>query len=262
MTKKRLKAKAEESLGYLDEVRRSYNHRNIYCVNVKRYGDFMDVEDLAQKYPKKLKEAIVEEFDEKLTNDIYWSWLGHEGQYFCEDFLTGCTVSSAKHYQEQRELVNANKDTNYPTIDKKKTINTKLAIIDKMEKKDRKIEKHLSYIDIDSAGLYGRMGGWFGVRSEVADGLENLIGDINNGNTIDEIYANNCITEMFEEVEAIEWVLNEADKFNKGLNFEEELKFRIGEFVNEEKVRLQQEKEIKTAKTLATKYNLLVVRAV
>lgn len=262
MTKKQLKAKAEKALEYLEEVSRSYDYRTVYCVNVKRYGDYIDIDDLIGGYSKRVQEAIKEEFTDEHINDLHWHWLEYEGEYFCKDFLTGCTINSAKHYQELRELVKAGKPTIYPYIDRRLSIKSKLTLIDMWDKNDRKIETHLSYIDIKTAGLYGRMGGWFGVRSDVASNLENLLFSLSIGDTMAEIDASHDITGYFSEVDAIQWVLNEAKKFNDGLSFEEELKYRIEEFVSDLEVELKKEKEVKTAKTLAEKHGYLLARAI
>jgi len=262
MTKQQLKDKCEKAIAWLEENSRSYDYRTVYCVNVKRYGDQTDVEELARAYSDRIAKRIIEEFDDERVYAIYNDWLEYEGRYFIEDFLTGCTINSAKHYQELRELVQDGKPTIYPYIDRRLSIKSKLTLIDLWDKKDRKIERYLNRLDVKSAGLYGRSGGWFGIKSAIADDLDGVISAIVDGYTMSEIYASHDIAGIFEEFEAIQWVLDEADKYNKGLSFEEELKYRIEEFAEEVKTELQREKEIKIAKTFAGKYGLILATAV
>jgi hypothetical protein len=219
MNKKQLKIKAEESLEYLKSVSRFYDHNTIYCVNVKRGCDYVNIEDLASKYSKKLKEAILEEFNEDYMGNLYQDWLEYVSEYFIEEYLKdNCSD-------------------------------------------DEKVKKYIPFIDKKSMGLYGRSGGWFGVTSDVEDNLEALLMDIEDMK-LKELYKYHDIDSYFQKVEAIKWVLNEADKYNKGLKWKDELEFKVEEFVGEKKEDIQKEKELNQARTLAKKQGYILAKEV
>ena len=220
MTKKEIKAKAKETMEYLDTVSRYYQGR-VFCVNVKRHGDDFDVEDISSKYPKQVRKAVAEEFADEKLGDIHWRWLEYEASFFVDDYL--------KQNCEDREDV----------------------------------EKYMTHLKDDSIGFYGRSGGWFGVSGKVYEEFEELLLDLDdNDYTFGQINQYHDIGGMFAKVEAITWVLNEADKYNKGLTFKDELTYKIEEFVSEITDQLKEEKEVKTAKTLAEKHGYVLAKTV
>jgi len=218
MTKKEIKAKATEAMDYLDSVSRYYQGR-VFCVNVKRHHEDFDIEKIASKYPKMIREAILEEFGGEEISEGYYQWLNDEASYFIDDLLKN----------------------------------------DCQDRKD--VKKHMPYLK-DKLGFYGRSGGWFGVNGKVYEEFEELLLDLDDDYTLDQIYQYHDIEGMLAEVEAVKWVLDEADKFNKGLDYQDELIFRIEEFVENIKIDIKNRKEVKTAKTLAEKHGYILARAI
>jgi hypothetical protein len=220
MTKKQLITKAEKAIKYLESVNRGYDHREVYCVNVKRGLDYGDLAGSIEGYSKKLKEAVRAEFTDEYIGGLYQDWLESEANYFIEDFLKDNCCE------------------------------------------DENVKKYMPFLNEGSIGLYGRSGGWFGVTSEVADNLEALLTDLDSGMKLQEVYEYHDIDSYFDTIEAIEWVLDEADKYNKGMSWKDELIFRIDEFVEEKKEELQAEKEVNQARSLAEKHGYILAMAV
>lgn len=218
MTKKEIKQKTEESIEYLNSVSRYYQGK-VFCVNVKRHFDDWSLEDVASKYTKRVKSAILEEFNDERVDRMYWDWLSFEADYFVDDYLKqNCTDSD-------------------------------------------EVKKHMAYLSDDYIGFYGRSGGWFGVDSKLLDELEEVLLDLEDY-TLDEVHRYHDIDGLFAHVEAVKWVLDEADKFNRGLTFKDELEYRVEEYADEVKKELQCQREITMAKTLAERNGFVLAKTI
>lgn len=188
MTKKALKEKAKKELEYFDSIKRWYDHTAVYCVNVKRYNDYFDIDEYIKKLSKKEKEAVRAEFTDERINEEYRDWLDYEASYFIDDYLRNDCADSAE------------------------------------------VQANMPFLRSDSIGLFGRGGGWFGVRSDIQDDLNALLYQLENY-TLKEVYAQFDIDSVFAEADAIRWLLAEADKFNRALEFSGVIQEKIEDFL-------------------------------
>jgi hypothetical protein len=106
----------------------------------------------------------------------------------------------------------------------------------------------------------GRSGGW--ACFQLAQDIDTLIEAIENK---DYAYFDN-IPEAKKEVlrlmKKVDKVKSYIEKFNNGLNWEQELKYRIEEKLVEVKEEIQSEKEVKTAKKLAEKNGYILAQKI
>ena len=58
-------------LDILDEESRTYENRRIHCVNVKRYNDGVDINNLIKDYDVNTQKKIINKFNDNYVNDIY-----------------------------------------------------------------------------------------------------------------------------------------------------------------------------------------------
>lgn len=83
MNKTKLIEKAKMLLEQYEELQanqRNYDHQNWHAVDVKRYSDQVDIEELAKKHPKKYRDVIIDKFDsnDEAFSQLYWEWLRQE----------------------------------------------------------------------------------------------------------------------------------------------------------------------------------------
>lgn len=226
ISKKTMRKNLEEASNYLEEVVYFTNHRPVYSVNVKRYNDYVDIDELISQNPalQPYRDQIKEDFNEEAINDIYWFWLEMEQRYLIEDFLGGCAYSK----DEQEEL------------------------------------NHLASLDQKSAGFYGRMGGHFGILptdGDIRGEIDYLIRDIDEGERLTDSIAADYY-HLKEQVEAVRWILETVDKMNKGLDFEEEVRFRISEKLDDYQALEKRKAELGIAKKYAEKHGYILARQV
>jgi len=236
----------EQAEGIIEEYGRGYDHHNILCVNVKRYNDYLDISELLDKMrlSKNEREYLTERFDESSSYSLWDDFIYFNQLYIIDDFLKGCTLCGKKYWEEQIEKIKSGDKTDYPAIDKLKTNEEEIYKLKEWMKKDIKQKNYLDSLYVDEAGFYSRSGGWFGI--EYTDHLENEISDINN--VIDEFkdddnwegmvdgnieYLQEMAEELKVHIDAIEWVLNWVKNYNENLSFQDEVKYRIEEALNE-----------------------------
>lgn len=193
----------EEAEEFIEDKTRNYESE-LFCVNVKRYADYIDLEEILDKMnvSDKEKEYIKDNID---IDNMYEYWLEDCRRDIVDNFMKGCCTE--------------------------------------------KEEKESRYLELfENAGFYGKGGGWFGVQ--LSDKLENDF-DILGNLSLDEPIENasyfegyglrdiRCIREVTEnmkhKMEAVEWLLDYVKNYNNTLNFEEELKYRVGEMREEYK---------------------------
>ena len=231
---------------FIKETTRYYDVE-IFCVNVKRHNvkrhlDYVDLEDLLDKInvTREEKEYIENALD---MDDLYVNWLEHERGYIVDDFMGGCLHTSRKWYEENvKSKILKGEKTGYMSLDKIRSKKKKLLELEKWIVKE---EVELSYLDLfdkESAEFYGSSGDWFGVQliSTLDSDLElmsDLFGDFSNTKIFyfeerakqDIEYIKGMIEDINYKIEAIEWLLDSVSKMNEGLDFEEEVKYRIEE---------------------------------
>ena len=207
------------------------------AVNVKRYNDYVNVENLIDdmKISEKKKDFLKSEFSENYINDIYFYWLENEANYFTDDVMGGCRNCNAQYWDKEIHLVKSNEKINYPHIDNIGKKADKIKELEKWKAKDIKELKYLSILDNKLSGFFGRSGGWLGIKE--ANILQNRIDEIENNldyfkdsdNKEDrEGYIEDCLYYVDNGlIEALYWIIEEINIFNKGLNFKDEIKYRI-----------------------------------
>lgn len=197
-----------------------HSHNDRYdtyvAVNVKRYHDHVNVDSLIdslidkpdyKEYKSELKSYLVDDCswynDSKRNCNNYNFWLEHETEYLFFDYLY--------------EIAETDKEKSY------------IKTLDYFNR----TERHKSPIDCQ----FGRSGGWIGVVSwkDIYTNIDNLQDYLYNAET-DKNYYHDCL-DMLDtvkhEFEAVKWAYNKIDEFNKNLNYENELEFRITEDIKE-----------------------------
>lgn len=215
------------------------------AVNVKRYNDYVDVEALidGMKISQVKKDFLKEEMTEERINNIYYSWLENEGNYLTEDVMSGCRNCNAQYWDKEIEKIKKNEKSIYPHIANIEKVEEKIKELEKWKAKDIKELKYLSILDNKLSGFFGRSGGWLGIKE--ANILQNKIDEIEYilSNSLNE--NNQFVSEDQEEIEGyiedclyyvdidlingLNWIIEEIKSFNKGLNFKDEIEFRIEE---------------------------------
>ena len=224
-------------------------HNNYIAVNVKRYNDYVNVEELIDnmELSKVKKDFLEEEFTENYINDLYYEWLRIGAHYFTDDVMDGCRNENTGYWDIQITLIKEGQKTCYPDIEKLKTKEAKIKQIEKWKTKDTKELKYLLTLDNEVCGFFGRSSGWLGIK-EVSV-LQNKIDEIKYilSNSLNE--NNQFVSEDQEEIEgyiedclhfvdmplinALNWIIKEITSFNKGLDFKNEIKYRIENMLEE-----------------------------
>lgn len=207
--------KAEEVLAVYNQLIENqrggsnYNGENWHAVNVKRYSDYVDIEDILKnplKYSKsfyyqeqaadiaKHSEAIAANFSGD-NNDIYFSWLEQCQEMIDEDIINDERLTLAYITEQQRRG--------------------------------------------DYILFLGRSGGWACFQdcaAGVAEDLDNLLEDIK----INQSEANTTAAELKDTTAELQKAVNEINglkqyilNYNNGLDFTAEMMFRISEFTDE-----------------------------
>lgn len=225
----------------------------MYTVNVARNHDGVDIEDFCDDMKLTLtkKRAVINEFSDNRIEDI-WMWWIEEAQSDVLEFLSGkCCHESDKYYQELIEKILKNEKIAYLFVDELQSNFRKLLTVKRWWKKDKKERGYLKMLDIENAGFYGRGGKHFCINSvsDIWDSVDNaryyikrfMNGDHNDYTSfIREIalYKNydvdedlDQIKEAVKELEAVKWILGWVEEYNNNLNFKEELKYRIDDWL-------------------------------
>ena len=220
-------------------------HNYYIAVNVKRYNDCVNVENLIDfmEISKVKKDFLKEEFSEDRVNGIYYNWLEYEGNYFCDDVVKGCVNENTGYWDIQIRLVQEGQKIGYPDIEKLKTKFAKIKRLKQWQEKDQKELYYLSILDYEVCGFFGRSGGWLGIKEvnilqDKIDEIENILAsELNENNQFVsedqgeiEGYIEDCLHYVnMDLINALNWIIEEIKTFNNGLNFEDEIKFRIDE---------------------------------
>lgn len=256
----------EKSIKKLDSVIDEYyllwdnyiTRGNFICVNVKRYNDIIDIEEILSNWNTELsneqKNAIREYFTDEDINEIWWDWLEFNTELVM-DAYNGSVVISNSFYDDLIKDIKQDRKTPYEEVNKLRTKEKKIALVEKYREDNNEIKQHIDYLSNFECAFCGNNGGYFGIAppNNVYDLLDTLsfeyndyvnfieevpsieISQIDNGyihNAIEKIdYA---IEEINNVISAVEWFLNWIDDFNKGLDFKEEIIFRIEEYLERE----------------------------
>ena len=236
----------EEAEGLIEEHSRWYDHKKMLCVNVKRYGDYVDVEKLIEKLEitENEKKHLMEKFDESYINSLWDDFIYFSQSYIIDDFLKGCTLCGKKYWEEQIERIKSGDKTDYPAIDELKTNEEKIHKLKECMKEDIKQKEYLDALYTEEAGFYGRSGGWFSIESSehltnTIDEISALIEeykDIENFHEIGEneiSYLKELAKDLRHHIEAIDWILGWVKDYNERLSFEDEVQYRIEEALDD-----------------------------
>lgn len=203
----------------IQEDQRNYEGENWHCVDVKRYDDQVDIIELVKKYPARYRTALKDHFDDDYLRSSYNLWL--EDQWL---ILNECMP-------EDEDLGFIRSD--YQWIN------------------------HFNYLILS----LGRSGGWACFQTTQED-INNSLHEIATEQTADWCYTDDTNADIEQVLEDARQIIHEVNKvknyiteFNNGLNFEDEVIYRIEELILElkenEKIERAKKKEIKQAiKTL------------
>ena len=195
-----------------------------------------------------IKEQLTEKQFEK-----YAEWFLENQCEYIKDFIGGCTINSPKYYNELKEQVVNNINTSYPAINSKRTIKSKLKLIDTWEKNDKFYSNSFDILNTEKNCIFfGRSGGWLSIckLETIETPFENLLNELSlykeNNSTIENV--NDLYTELKQIYLAAKWLFNEFTQMHKGLNesFIAELKeYYLPEFLNENFISENQHIETK-----------------
>ena len=226
---------------FIADNNRSYDGKQRICVNVKRYNDFVDLEELMaeMKLDERQKETIRKIFTEDYINEICNFWIDDNREYVLNDFLKGHLYSDRKWWEASvKPKILAGKKTDYPHLDTLSTKEEKLAELEEWIKEDELKLSYLNALDLDKVGFYGRSGGWFSptTTSSLEDmchtidrWIEEFSRDEHNIDEFNYEEIKGLIYDLHVKMTAIKWLLKWVTDFIHGLRFEYELKFRIEE---------------------------------
>lgn len=225
------------------------SHNTYIAVNVKRYNDYVDAEALidSMKISQMKKDFLKEEFTDNYINDVYYLWLEIEGNYFCDDVMTGCRNSNGDYWDKEISEVQKGMVCSHPYIEKLKTKEAKIKELEKWKARDIKELNYLSLLDNKVSGFFGRSGGWLGIKG--IEILQNKIDEIESILYHTQNIDGSFVSEDKEEIEgyiedclyyvdiplinALNWIIEEIKDFNKGLNFKDEIKYKIEDMLEE-----------------------------
>lgn len=207
--------KALERFEKMEEAKRGYERESWHCVNVKRYRDGLDMDDLLElareQFPNneelaaKLAEDIKGRLDDDQGDGIYSYWL-----------------------RDQWDQLN------YEVSD--------IVALGMREKPFSHIRTSYNWAKNKSILSLGRGGGWacFQMDGEeaVADALRDLVEEYKDPESAHD--KRDTARELEEATKALLEILDEAEdikafieKFNTGLDFKEEVRFRMEEAAGE-----------------------------
>jgi predicted nucleic acid-binding Zn-ribbon protein len=255
-----LKQQIFDSIQYLKEVKRSFRYRPVFCIAIKQHYRFdIDIQKFVDTHYPERKEQIIEWLEEAVPTGyretmerlsvLHDDWLSNERRYIFDEFLRGCTISGQDYYKKLKEKIEAGEETGYPALHECETKEKALEMVERWAERDKEQEFLLSELDINTAGVYGQNGELFGIlpkHGDISNDLENILDELPKGIDLDKDYSNyksdwgkdleSLIADyqyIESEVRAVRWVLKEVHEIVEGLDFTEELEFRIGEQIIE-----------------------------
>jgi len=191
----KLLAEGDELVKYAENFSSDYIKRDdAICINVKRHNDYADIDDILDNWKPKLSKKKYEYLKETLDEEHVWrvwgDWIELEREYVMDRYKGEVDT------KEEKELVR--------------------------------------YLP-NECGWYGRQGGYFGVVFDKgSEDLESYIEELSVAD-LDEIEPDSSLVKGIKDeiydfemtFKAIEWFFNWLEEFNKSLNWEAELKYRI-----------------------------------
>uniref|UniRef100_A0A6H1ZCD4 Uncharacterized protein n=1 Tax=viral metagenome TaxID=1070528 RepID=A0A6H1ZCD4_9ZZZZ len=235
----------EEAEEFIKDKSRNYESE-LFCVNVKRYADSTDLEEILDKMNvgSKEREYIIDNID---IDSMYEYWLDDHRRYIIDNFIEGGIHFSRKWMEDNvKPKILKGEKTGYPYLDKIRGKQKKLIELEKWIERDIKESGYLELFE--NAGFYGSSGGWFGacLSDKLEDdfdvlcnlSLDDPIGNASYFETYGErdiCSLRGTVEDMKYKMEAIEWLLDYVKNYNDTLVFEEELKYRVAEIRKEYK---------------------------
>ena len=276
MNKKQLQLKAGILLKQwqgIEEDKRGYENQSWHAVNVKRYNDYVDIDDLLKSYPKQyrdeLKKSICND-DGDVDVDIYYSWLDvmrDQLRYELKDianFTKGCK-DEHKDF-EHIVLQGRIREEDYKTKCNACGIKTyyedeQPCKVEKCHGTLKKITYKQEWDEREYIYFLGRSGGWACFQDLLDDDVENNLQAIADWK-LDEISDDDILysgeysseedlqndladylNKVKEIIAEITYIENYITKFNKSLDFKDEVKYRLDEKLEDikEDNRIKQE---------------------
>lgn len=234
MNKKIINNLVKEVTAFIENESHCNNHTTYIACNVKLYGNkfYINSEDIRAICKElKLSDAkskyVNEYFNEDHINNIFQCYLENQANYLQDEFFGKCCINSSEHWNKEIKLLKTEgQNIGIKEMNKK---------IKKLEKWKAKDQKEGEYIDIlkhmgGLAGFFGRSCGWYAVLE--ANRLDNLIDEIENAICFeDKIYFYKQLKELYN---ACQWALEIITKMKEGINFREEIEYRIEEALDKE----------------------------
>lgn len=212
-------------------VERDYYHsgQHWYEANVKVYS-FGDIDEVLKKYPKRYHERIKEHFTDEYINSLRYEWLNQEYDQF--KYEISDAKACLKDAKQGGWIIDA-------------------GLIDR------------AYNLITNDYLLGRSGGhWcIEVSEDYEDTLDNIEYELEDEENKLEDYQEQ-LQDILKDQLALAHILEFANRYAKSLEFNYELDFRVEEYIEELKKENQDNKEIKQAKTLASKHGYILAKEV
>jgi len=221
---------------WIDEHEHNDRHNKYIAINVKIYADVVNCNDIdtflkTLPFTDEQKDYLSEEVitDKWITDQFNW-YLEDQARYLTEEFLKGCAISSPDYWNTEIEKVLTGVKTGYPSIDRKRSEKTKIAVIKRWMYKDQKEQGYLDLLDEKAMGFFGRSGGWFAIANY--NTLESLIDSVEISEEYkekeDALYYLKQAKELYN---AFKWLYETIEGMHKGIptGWKEELEFRLSE---------------------------------
>jgi len=222
-TYKQIKVKAEKIKKWLDNNNHCDYHTTYIALNVKTYNsniigpnEINNFIDTLENFTGEQKEFLKSEVTDIWLLENWNRFLEGQARYFTDDFITGCTVSSQKYWNEEIEKLKKGEKSSYLYINNKRTLENKIKAIEKWNREHRKQEYYLSQLDIEKIGFFGRSGGWlaFYRYEDLNNKIDNCLYEVEYKNKEDSIYYLDKITDIYN---ACKWLMNEAKEMHEGI---------------------------------------------
>jgi len=274
MNKKQLQLKAGILLKQwagIEEDKRDYDNQSWHAVNVKRYHDYVDIDDLLKSYPKQyrdeLKKSVCND-DGDVDVDIYYNWLDvmrDQLRYELKDianFTKGCK-DEHKDF-EHIVLQGRIRKEDYKTKCNDCGIKTwyedeQPCKVEKCHGTLKKITYKQEWDEREYIYFLGRSDGWACFQDLLDDSdVENNLEAIADWKLADAYETSEwldyndsdlsiAVADYLDKVKGtmaeITYIENYITKFNKSLDFKDEVKYRLDEKLGDikEDNRIKQE---------------------
>jgi len=273
MNKKQLQLKAGILLKRwqgIEEDKRGYENQNWHAVNVKRYNDYVDIDDLLKNYSKQYREELKKSVcndDGDVDVEIYYNWLDvmrDQLQYELKDIKNiteGCKDEHKdfEHIELQGRIRKEDYKTKCNACGRKTWYEDEQPCkVEKCHGTLKKITYKQEWDEREYIYFLGRSGGWACFQDLLDDDVENNLEAIADWKLADSyemsewldyndsdlsIAVADYLDKVEETIAEITYIENYITNFNKSLDFKDEVKYRLDEKLGDikEDNRIKQE---------------------